>query len=134
MIKSITSNLLISNYFLAQHSNGWKEERVFPSAVSLTSRQVYYLLMAVFLWFYPPLSSPGDVFYLFIFMGIMTYSILVAFRKSIFSLYESLNILKIVHLRTGSKVNTLFSMAVSGLGLLIFGITSAIKIVGYYQH
>jgi len=134
MLKAITSSLLTSNYFLAKHASGWQEEHIFPSAVSITCRQVFYFSMACLLWFYPRITSPDDLFYLFILAGILAYSFLVAFRKAIFSLFKSLNIVNIVQGKLGGPWKTLFGLGVTGLGLLTFGTATAIKIVGYVSH
>ena len=133
MIKLILSNLLISNYFLAQLSCGWQEDRVFPSAIGLTSRQFYYFAMAIFLWFYPPVKSPEHLFFLFILACLMTYLFLVFFRNSIFSLFRYLDILRSVSLQKGGIFKTIISIIVTGFGLLTFGIATAIKIVGYFS-
>jgi len=134
MLKSITSYLLLSNYCFALNSSGWREERVFPSAVAITCRQVFYFSMALFLWFYPKVTSPDNLFYFFIFAGILAYSFLVAFRKAIFSLYRSLNILHIVQTKASSSGKSLFGIVVTGLGLLTFGIATAIKIMEYINQ
>jgi hypothetical protein len=134
MIKSLISNLLISNYFLAQISIEWQEDKIFPTAVSTTCRQLYYFVMTLFIGVYPPVKSIDQVFIVGIFAVILTYTFLQPFRNVIFKLFRRLDILQQVQLQTAGPLKTIYSICITGIGLITFAIAVAIKIAGYIQH
>ena len=134
MIKVLISNLLISNYFLAQISIEWQEDKIFPAAVSTTCRQLYYFVMTLFIGVYPPIKSIDQVYIVGVIAVILTYTFLQPFRNVIFTLFRRLDILQEVQLQTGGPLKTIYSICVTGVGLMTFAIVVAIKIAGYIQH
>jgi len=119
--------IILSNYVMAQKTNDWKSERILPSAVGISSKQVYFICMAIYSLLCPDLTTRETLMFFVVLFGLITYFLLVPFRKAIFEYFQNSNVIFEAKKEMGKLPGPLLSWVLSAFTFTIFALSFGFK-------
>jgi len=132
--KSILKPLLSSNYALAVFISDWRESQYFERAVWITCFQVYFMVVIVFLVFYPTMRSNEDLIYFYSQLSVVTFLLLVYFRRVVQKIFRNLGLHHNPEYVRKGYVKISLSLIFTSLTALVFAALSLWEIYEYHTR
>jgi hypothetical protein len=126
MVLNFLRIFILSNYVRAEKANDWRTERILPTAVGISSKQIYFIFMALYSLVCPKLQSREGLMFFLVLFGLLSYFLLVPFRKAIFEYVKDSNVIyeakKELSKVAGPALSVVFSVITFSIFALSFGL------------
>lgn len=114
------NRLLLSNYSFAVFTTDWKEEKILPKAVLITSLQAFFPAATLFLVFYPQVRHSEDLAAFLFLLGLITLLFLGLFPVLVSHRFKKLSLRHPFRKPGFLQSGFAFSVVITLTGLLSF--------------